>query len=1241
MMTRPRRISKAGWLALVLLAARPAPAEPAAWQQESGFRWAPLPVPAQGAAGFTHFGPDRTRVTFTNHLHEMASAANRILLNGAGLAAGDFDNDGRMDLFFCSLSGRSALFRNLGQFRFQDVTEAAGVGMPNRITRGAVFADINGDGWMDLLVATLADGVACFLNDGHGKFLETTAAAGTGSGVGSVTLALADVDGNGTLDLYVTNYRSEDIRDRGQVDLQLVRGQMVVPPKLKNRLLVVAGQVLEYGEPDQLLLNDGRGNFTQVSWTAGAFLEEDGKNLSGPPLDWGLTATFRDLNGDLFPDLYVCNDYWTPDRVWINDGQGRFRAITRLALRETCSSSMGVDFADIDRDGHLDGMVTDMLSRDPQLRKRQMPPRWPIPDPKHVIEQRNQIIQNTLLYNRGDGTYAEIANYAGVAASDWSWQPIFFDADLDGFPDLFVPAGHARDVQDMDAEQAIRARQHPWTGFTNAVERQKAFTQELMVHMRLYPYLAMPIFAFRNLGNLRFAEVSEAWGTGQRGVHHSLALADFDNDGDLDFAVNNLNAAAGLYQNNTIAPRVAVHLKGLPPNTRGIGAQVELRHGAVPLQVEEVISGGRYMCGSDPVVTLAAGNASTSMTLTVRWRSGRSSTIPGVVANRIYEIEEPQEPPARPLPPASTPAAGPTLFSDVSAQLRHVHKDSRFDDYQRQPLLPKKFSQLGPGVAWFDLTGDGWDDLIIGSGRGGQLSVFANNQHGGFQLQAGAPLNVPVTRDQTAVLGFTLESGQKLVLAGSSNYEDGLAAGAAVRQYDLAQRRIDDSMPGQPASTGPLALGDLDGDGDLDLFIGGRCLPGRYPEPASSIILRQNAGRFQVDPEHTRALRNVGLVSGARWSDLDGDGWAELILACEWGPVRVFKNRAGTLTEITSELGLDRWTGWWSGVSVGDLDGDGQLEIVASNWGLNSAYSASLDLPARVYYGDLSGRGTADVLEAEFDPGIQAYTPRQRPDVLSAVFPYLLDRFASANAFSRASVAQVVARVPPEPRFLEASTLASMVFLNRSGRFEPVPLPPETQWTPAWAVQVADFNGDGHEDIFLSQNFFETEPETPRLAAGRGLLLEGDGTGKLLPVPGQRSGIVIHGEQRGAAVSDFDQDGRVDLVVTQNSAATRLFRNILAQPGLRVRLRGPAGNPDGIGATLRLLSGDRAGPAREVACGSGYWSQDSSVQVLSMASKPDRLWVRWPGGRVTTSALTDGMREITVSLGEAVPATKP
>ena len=1201
----------------------------ARWHTEGNVKWADLELSKPGKTGFTQLPPEQTGINFTNVLDEWSSAANRILENGGGVAVGDFDGDGRPDIFLCSLTGRNALYRNLGGWRFEDVTFSAGVIATNYICRGAVFADIDGDGRLDLLISTLGHGVLCFLNDGKGRFADVTQSAGTETRFGSTTMTLADIDGNGTLDLYVANYRTDDIRDRSRVPVQMVNGRMVAGPGLQGRVVVVKEGLLEYGEPDILYLNDGKGHFNSVPWTGGTFLDESGKTLAAQPRDWGLTATFRDMNGDGFPDLYVCNDYWTPDRIWINDGTGGFRAIARPAVRHGSENSMGVDFADIDRDGHVDFLVLDMLSRNPALRKRQVLAQTKMISAIGEIDNRPQIMRNSLFHNRGDDTFEEVADFSGVPASEWSWQAVFVDVDLDGYEDLVIPAGHTRDIQDLDASLKIKSLQHPWPKNIDPKAHQEAFTREMMEHARLYPGLERPIVAFRNLGDLRFEDVTAIWGTSAPGVHQGIAFGDFDGDGDLDFVVNNLNGACGLYRNDGTAPRVAVRLKGIPPNTQGIGAKIKLLDGAVPMQSQEVVCGGRYLSGSDSMLVFAAGTPTNEMRIEVRWRNGKLSVVDAVKANRIYEVDEAgaihNQQPTTNNPPAP-------LFEDVSSLISHTHHEDPFDDFERQPLLPRKLSQLGPGIAWGDVDGDGWEDLMVGSGKGGRFSVYRNDGRGGFKQLTGTLFDMPVTRDQTGILWWKRDGGQGVLLAGAANYEDGLAVASGVRQYDLTRNIVDEILPAQESSTGPLALAEIDGRGSWDLFVGGRVIPGRYPEPASSRIYRYDGTKFQLDAENSKTLAGVGLVSGAVWSDLDSDGYPELILACEWGPIRVFKIEAGILHETTAEWGLSRYTGWWTGVTTGDIDGDGRPDIVAGNWGLNTPYRASPEHPLRLYYGDLMGHGAVDIVETEYDADRQATVPRHRLDYMAAGLPFLRDRFATSKAYSDATIDESLGDLRLRASIAEVNTLATTVFFNRHHRFEAVALPREAQFAPAFSVLVSDCNGDGNEDIFLSQNFFDLPWEMHRLDAGRGLLLQGDGKGKLRAVPGEESGIKVYGEQRGAALCDYDADGRVDLVVTQNGAETKMFHNIRAKPGVRVRLKGPSSNLAGVGAQIRLHFGERAGPVREVHAGSGYWSQDSVVQVMGRAEIPARIDVLWPGGKTTSAPLPQGAREIEVDV---------
>ncbi|MCK6500018.1 MAG: VCBS repeat-containing protein, partial [Nitrospira sp.] len=777
-----------------------------------------------------------------------------------------------------------------------------------------------GDRHLDLLLSVNGQGVRCYLNDAKGRFVDATASAGTSSRGGSTTLALADVDGNGTLDLYITNYRPDDIRDRGRVNMTMVNGRPILRGAETNRFLMVQGRLEECGQPDQLLLNDGTGRFTPVPWTGGAFLDEHGKPLTEPPLDWGLTATFRDVDGDGAPDLYVCNDYWTPDRFWINDGKGRFRAIATQALRKTCASSMSADFADLDRDGDLDLFVVDMLSRYPVLRKRQALAQMPPSTPVGVLDDRPQVMRNTLLVNQGDTTFAEVASYARLEGSDWSWTAMFLDVDLDGFEDLLIGAGHFRDVQDIDAELLIKSRKRSWANFKSDAERQKAFTQELMEHHRLYPKLDLPIGGFRNRGDASFEEVTETWGLGDRGVHQGLAWADFDNDGDLDLAVNNLNSEAMLLRNETPEPRVAVRLKGRSPNTQGIGARIQLHGGAVPRQSTEIIAGGRYQSGSVPDVTFAAGRPGQSLRLEVQWRSGRRSVIENVEPQRLYEIDEEGATAASGVETTATTPATPTpWFEDISGVAPARHAEVEFNDFDRQPLLPYRLSQMGPGVAWSDLDGDGREDLLMSGAKGSAIVALLQRAPGTFS-EVKLPSPGTSERDGSGILVWNAEGNTRFVLQGLSGWEAPSDHGLDRIGWKTNPPQPEASMAeaaGMATATA-LAVGDLDGTGKPLLFVGGGPSPGRYPFGAPSRLFRWTQGRWVLDQRSQVLLENLGIVNGAVWTDVDADGTPELAVACEWGSVRLFQFRRGMPFDVTKEWGLEAWTGWWRGITAGD-----------------------------------------------------------------------------------------------------------------------------------------------------------------------------------------------------------------------------------------------------------------------------------------------------------------------------------
>lgn len=1169
-------------------------------------------------------------------------------MNGGGVAFGDVDADGRCDVFLCNLTGPSALYRNLGGWRFTNVATSAGVACDGLTAAGAAFADMDGDGDLDLVVNTVGHGTRVLANDGRGQFAEFARLNGSKAGM---SLAIGDLDGDRFLDLYVANYRTMALMDmpnttfhfatrNGQKVVARVNGRPVTDPEFANRYRVNArGGIEENGEVDEVYRNVGGKSFAPLSFTDGTFLDEDGKRMPEPPFDWGLSVMMRDFNQDGLTDIWVCNDFDTPDRIWLNQGNAKFRAAPRLAFRKSSYFSMGIDVADFNRDGFDDVFVVDMLSRDHVMRMDMQGDRMPPVQLPGLYENRPHYMVNTLYLNRGDGTYAEMASFAGVEATDWSWTPLFLDVDLDGFEDLLVANGHERMARSLDVVEKLKGM-------------RRTTREEIFESRKLFPRQNSPNVAYRNRGDLTFEETGAAWGLNFDGVSHGMATADLDGDGDLDVVVNNLNDPVSFYRNDSIAPRVVVRLKGITPNTCGIGARITVRGGAVPEQSQEMICGGRYLSSDEAVRVFAAGSMTNVMTVVVKWPGGKQSVVAGVRANQLCEVDESI---AAPAPPESRVPAVPPMFTDVPATLAHRHVDERFDDFARQPMLPHQLSQLGPGVMWADLDGDGWDDLVIGAGKGGSIAALRNNRQGGFQLATEPFLIQPLARDITVILPWRRSSGAIGLIAAQSNYEDKATDVPIVRLVDFARRAFDDSLPASTSSAGPMAMADVDGDGRLDLFVGGRAIPERWPEPATSLLLRGVGDGFAVDATNTATFAGVGLVSGAVFSDLDDDGDPDLVLACEWGPLKVFRNERGRFvswdapvkeanverpTSNAQRSVLSQFTGLWNSVTAADFDGDGRMDLVAGNWGRNTRQQSHRAHPIELWFGDANGDGVMEVVEAYFDTTLKAVVPERQMDFLTRGMPFVRANFATHMQYGRASLPEILGDKAGEMKRLPASWLESAVLLNRGDRFELRALPFEAQLAPVFGIVAQDFDGDGRIDLFLAQNFFGLQPDVPRLDAGRGLLLRGDGSGGFQPLPTKVSGLAIYGEQRGAAAADFDRDGRVDLAVSQNGAETKLYRNATAKPGVRVRLIGMPGNRDAIGSRVRMEVNGVQGPAYELHAGAGYWSMDAPAVVLAADQLPARVLVRWSGGRWTTNDVPAGIREITLDAAGRPPVLR-
>ncbi|MFH5884500.1 FG-GAP-like repeat-containing protein [Halalkalibaculum sp. DA3122] len=1194
------------------------------WNQEEGYRWAQLDPGFWGKVGFKELSNSHTNIDFTNYLSKQNMAENRNLFIGSGVATGDVDGDGLPDIYFAQLEGPNKLYKNMGGMDFKDITQRSGVAHDNYLTTGVALEDIDGDGDLDILITGFDGGNALYINDGKGNFT-LKKDSGLTPGNGSTTMALADIDGDGDLDLYVTNYKVKSTRDiysLNELVLENITRKnadslILVPPYDQDYVLIKNDgnyDARELGEVDELFINNGDGTFQKVKNTEERFLTKDG-NPKGLSRDWGLTAKFQDLNGDNLPDLYVCNDYWTPDRVWMNQGDGTFRAIEEIAIRKFSLASMGVDFSDVNRDGYTDIFTTEMLSQYHKNRLRQFVTQSPFVNSTEDLNHQELAVQNAFHVNRGDNTFAEIAYFSGLEASGWSWGTRFLDVDLDGYEDLIITTGNAADFQDMDTQERLGRR----------MIQSGDKTQDFLLE---FPSLQLPNKIFRNNQDLTFEDKSTEWGFRGEDVSQGLASADFDLDGDLDLVMNRFNQQAAFYENTNTKSRIAVRLEGKAPNTEGIGAKVQLK-GGFATQEDEVVAGGSYLSDSSSELVFAANPDVKNYTIIVLWPSGEKTKIDNVKANTVYEIQEPQD---GEIYQQESPGDNNYLFEDISFHLNHTHHENNFNDFNVQPLLPNKLSQLGPGISWIDYDRDGDDDLLVSSGKGGELRIFENLGNSSFLPKNLGALTEESTGDQTAILGWAEEEKTKIIV-GQSNYEREYSGSVSASNYSLDHGKIvsEKNIPPIFSSTGPLAAADYDGDGDLDLFIGGRFVPGHYPMDASSRLFTNDDGEFTLDEINSKTLREIGLVTSAVFFDYDRDGDPDLLVSTEWGAIKLFRNMEGEFREVTQVAGLQEFNGWWQGLATGDFNNDGRPDIVATNIGLNSSYQLYSGQPFKIYYDDFDKDRRMEILEAYFDENVASYVPRRQLYDLDRSLSAITRSIQSHTKFAQSSLQDILDRNLKNISSKEINTLQHMVFINQGQKFSPHPLPDIAQWSNGFYAGVADYDNDGNEDLFLSQNFFGVPPKRARLDAGRGLWLRGNGKGAFEPVSGNKTGIKVYGEQRGAALSDFNKDGKIDLAVSQNAASTKLYLNQTDKKGIRIQLIGPPANRDGIGSGIRLLyEDDSKGPYREIQAGSGYWSQNSATQVMGKSGTPSAIEIHWFDGTLQQVPYEQGKDEYRV-----------
>ena len=1072
---------------------------------------------------FRLLSPEQTGVQFANVLPEnpeMNILAYEYYYNGGGVAIGDVNNDGLADLYLTANLVASRLYLNRGGMRFEEVTRQTGaVSRPGWKT-GVTMADVDGNGFLDIYICRSGKMEAAgranelFMNNGDGSFTERAAELGLADEGYGTQAAFFDYDGDGDLDMFLLNH------------------------SIKSLVTMNVAEMKQGRDPytgDKLFRNDG-GTFTEVGAQAGIFSNRVG---------FGLGLAISDLDKNGWPDIYVANDYTEHDYVYLNQGDGTFKESLKSTMGHTANFAMGVDIADINNDGWPDLVVLDML---PEENKGQKLLKGPDGYERYQLQLEHgfyhQNMRNMLQINNGLGpdgklSFSEIGQLAGISNTDWSWAPLLADYDNDGLRDLFISNGYVRASTDLD-----------FLAYTYAQEQERARKAgeevDMLRILKLMNTLKRPNYLFRNRGDMTFENVSAAWGIDRPSYSNGAAYADLDNDGDLDLVVNTLTEPAFIYQNMAREQGkghfLQIALQGESPNTGGIGARVEIEYPGGSLFQEAFPTRG-FQSSVDPVLHMGLGKYAAVDRLRITWPDGRVQTLENVQADRRITLK--QSDALRVAAPEPAKVQAP-LFRAANPGISFRHGENDFVDFKREALLPHLLSRFGPALAAGDVNGDGLDDVYIGGAFGQAGVLFIQGKNGTFsQQKPGLPQSE--AGEEVAALFFDANGDGRpdlYVVHGGSEWpqndprmQDCLYLNQGNGRWQWAQN----ALPPLPASGGCVAAGDFDGDGDLDLFVGGRVLPGQYPLAPRSYLLRNDGGTFtDVTRELAPQLAAPGMVSDAVWADFTGNGAPDLLLVGEWMPPLLFANQNGQLVPADVP-GFRNSGGWWNRILAHDFDGDGDLDLVLGNRGLNGQIRASAQEPASIYGKDFDGNGSIDPITCYYIQG-RSYPMHSRDELLGQI-NVLKKKFVSYASYADATITDIFSPEQLQGALvLQAHTFASSYAENLGdGNFRLSPLPLAAQLSPVFGIVAGDYNGDGHDDLLLSGNFYPARVEMGRYDASTGLMLAGDGKGGFRPVPLRESGFFVPGDVRNMQALRM-AGGTAILVVKNDEQAQMLMR---------------------------------------------------------------------------------------------------
>lgn len=1016
---------------------------------------------------FTQLPVEETGINFQNRLVESPEInvlTYQYFHNGGGVCMGDINNDGLPDVYFTANLEPNILYLNKGEFKFDNISEKARVTGGRGWATGATMVDINNDGWLDIYVCKSGnlppDGRRnkLYINNGDLSFTEQAQFYGLDDPSYSTQAYFLDFDKDGDLDLFLLNHSIFEVK-----------------PNASNQNFDF--QRDPYAG-DKLYRNEGD-KFVDISQQAG---------IKASPLGYGLSASIGDVNGDNYPDIYVCNDYLERDYLYINNKNGTFSDQLKEKTKHISNFSMGSDIADINNDGFLDVMIADMAAEDNFRSKTNMSGMNPERFWSYVNHGFHyQYMINTLQLNNGNGTFSEVAQLAGVDKTDWSWAPLLADFNHDGNKDLFITNGLRKEGRNNDF---IKQKNKMSTRVKASPDSALFFMKYILDRM---PQEKISNYLFTNTGNIQFKKQMDA-GVETPSYSNGAAYGDLDGDGDLDLVVNNIDHPAFIYRNDTKqANFVKIELQGSDNNKAGIGARVQVKTGDLIQTVEHYLTRG-YLSSVENNIHIGVGTSTTIDQITVHWSDGKVSELKDIEVNKIVKIEQAN------ATKSNLPAykKRPSLVT-IKEALPFTHEENSYDDFEREVLLPHKMSNLGPALAVTDVNGDGLEDFYVGGAINQSGALFIQTAEGSFRRSQEELWATNKKSEETVAYFFDFDGDQDLDLyvgAGGNEYENGVyELRDKLYQNNEGEFRLLDALPKTLTySTGCVAAHDYDNDGDLDLFVGNRQTPGKYPFASSSVLLENNNTHYKdVTNRIAPFLSDLGMVTNAFWSDLDGDQKKELVLSGEWMPIIVLEDVDGKFSDKTADYGLSASTGWWFGMAVGDIDKDGDLDLIGGNLGLNYKYKASESGPFQIFSNDINKDGKNDIVLGYNEKG-KNY-PLRGKQCSSEQIPELKEKYPSYDLFARATVEEVYEGALENALNIEVTDFHSAVFINEGGTFKRVNFSHELQSFNWNDMVLMDVNNDGNLDLITAGNLHEAEVETPRSDAGNGLILLGEGDG--------------------------------------------------------------------------------------------------------------------------------------------------